>query len=78
MVLGIHSYTEEKESHLYLSNLPSIAIRSVTDYIVEDFNKENYIFPGKKIALCLMSTIVHLGLFRLIGKMSNFPTVPII
>ena len=48
MVLGIHSSMGEKSSHLYLKNLPSIVIRSITDYIVEDFNKENYIFSWAK------------------------------
>ena len=48
MILGIHSYTEEKASHLHLPNPLSIAIRSITDYIVEDFNKENYIVSWAK------------------------------
>ena len=78
MTLVIHSYTEEKAYNLHLPNPPSITIRSVTDYIVEDFNKENYIFPGQKITLCLMSTIVHLVLFPLISKMRILPTVTII
>ena len=48
MTLVIHSYTEEQVSHLHLTNPPSIVIRSITDYIVEDFSKENYIFSWAK------------------------------
>ena len=48
MVFFIHSSTEEKASHLHLPNPPSIAIWYITDYIVKDFNKENYIFSWEK------------------------------
>ena len=48
MILGIHSSTEENASHLHLPNPPSIAIPSITDYIVEDFNKGNYIVSWEK------------------------------
>ena len=48
MILGIHSSTEEKASHLHLPNPTSIAMPSITDYIVEDFNKKNYIVSWAK------------------------------
>ena len=48
MILGIHSSTEEKESPLNLPNPTSIAMRSIKDYVVEDFNKEKYIVSWGK------------------------------
>ena len=48
MTLVIHSYTEEQASHLHLTNPPSIVIRYITDCIVEDFSKENYIVSWAK------------------------------
>ena len=48
MILGIHSSTKEKASHLHLINPPSTAIQSITYYIVEDFNKKNYIVSWEK------------------------------
>ena len=48
IILGIHSSTEEKASHLHLPNPPSIAMQYITDYIAEDFNKENYIVSWAK------------------------------
>ena len=53
MILGIHSSTEEKASHIHLPNLPTIAMQFITNYIVEDFNKENYIVSWGKYSLLL-------------------------
>ena len=48
VILGIHSSTEEKVSHLHLPNPTTTEIRYITDYIVKYFNKENYILSWAK------------------------------
>ena len=48
MILGIQISTEEKAYYLHLPNPLPIAMRSITDYIAEYFNKENYIVSWEK------------------------------
>ena len=48
IIVGLNSSNEKKAYHLHLPNPLSIAMQSITDYIVGDFNKGNYIVSWAK------------------------------